>query len=114
MSEQQEPKVNSPDEGQSRSTVGLGTEQSINDTVPVCPHCGYKHDDAWEWNFGAGLEGDSNGRECYICGGIFDCERVVDVSYTTRVPNEQAQGAVGGLIAGGSPGATGCALRHPE
>lgn len=51
---------------------------------PVCPHCGYKHDDAWEWNFGPGLEGSSECRECYHCGEEFDCERVVDVSYTTK------------------------------
>ena len=51
---------------------------------PVCPHCGYEHGDAWEWNFGPGLEGDSNGRECDRCGSEFDCERVVDVSYTTK------------------------------
>lgn len=72
--------------GQSASTGGLGC-QGINDTSPACPHCGYKHDDAWEWNFGPGLEGTSNARECYRCGGVFDCERVVDVSYTTWVPN---------------------------
>ena len=84
MNEQQEHEKTAG--GESELTVGLG-RQSINDTSPVCPHCGYKHDDAWEWNFGPGLEGDSNGRECYRCGGVFDCERVVDVSYTTRVPN---------------------------
>ena len=51
---------------------------------PVCPHCGHKHRDAWEWNFGSGLDGDSEGRDCDSCGGSFDCERVVDVSYTTK------------------------------
>ena len=53
---------------------------------PVCPHCGFKHDDAWEWNFGPCLDGDSEGRECDSCGEPFDCARVVDVSYTTRAP----------------------------
>ena len=38
---------------------------------PICPHCGYRHDDAWEW-------------KCDQCNGEFDCERVVDVSYTTK------------------------------
>lgn len=51
---------------------------------PVCPHCGYQHDDAWEWNFGPGLDGTAEDRWCYSCDGEFDCERVVDVSYTTR------------------------------
>ena len=51
---------------------------------PVCPHCGYEHDDSWEWNFGPGLEGTAEGRSCYRCDGEFDCERVVDVSYTTK------------------------------
>ncbi len=51
---------------------------------PVCPHCGHQHNDAWEWNFGPGLDGDSEGRDCYECGEAFDCRRVVDVSYTTK------------------------------
>ena len=51
---------------------------------PVCPHCGFKHEDAWEWNFGPGLEGASEGRQCSDCNGEFDCSRVVDVSYTTQ------------------------------
>jgi hypothetical protein len=51
---------------------------------PVCPHCGFKHDDAWEWDFGLEFEGTSEGRQCYRCDGEFDCERVVDVSYTTK------------------------------
>lgn len=52
---------------------------------PECPCCGYMHDDAWEWNFGPGLEGTSEDRVCYSCGCVFDCERVVDVTYTTKV-----------------------------
>lgn len=51
---------------------------------PVCPHCGYKHRDAWEWNFGPGVDGSSEGRTCDNCEEQFDCERVVDVSYTTK------------------------------
>jgi hypothetical protein len=51
---------------------------------PVCPHCGYEHDDAWEWNFGPGIDGTSEGHTCYHCDGLFDCERIVDVSYTTK------------------------------
>ena len=58
--------------------------------LPVRPHCGYKHDDAWEWNFGPALDGDSEGRQCYQCEGEFDCERVVDVSYTTKPAKPRA------------------------
>jgi diadenosine tetraphosphatase ApaH/serine/threonine PP2A family protein phosphatase len=59
---------------------------------PVCPHCGYRHDDAWEWNFGPGLDGDRNDIECGYCGETFDCERVVYTNYTTKPskPKEQA------------------------
>lgn len=52
---------------------------------PVCPHCGHRHRDAWEWNFGEGPDGESNGRACDNCEALFDCERVVQVSYTTRM-----------------------------
>jgi len=52
---------------------------------PVCPHCGYKHDDAEEWNFGFGLYGLSEGRTCYECEGEFDCRRGGTVYYTTSV-----------------------------
>ena len=53
-------------------------------TRPVCPYCGYEHDDAWEWHFGPSGDGTSEGRTCYHCDAEFDCDRVVDVSYTTR------------------------------
>ena len=69
--------------------VNVGHRDTYLTNRPTCPHCGYEHDDAWEWNFGPGLEGISEGRECYRCGETFDCERIVDVSYTTRVPNAE-------------------------
>ena len=49
---------------------------------PVCPHCGHVERDAWEWNFGAGLEGEHTG-ECNSCGETFKTEREVSVYYTT-------------------------------
>jgi transcriptional regulator NrdR family protein len=52
---------------------------------PVCPHCGYKHKDVLEWSFGPGLDGVSSRRECDHCAGTFDCERVMDISYTTNI-----------------------------
>lgn len=59
---------------------------------PVCPHCGHKHRDAWEWNFGPGLDGGGD-RECESCGETFRCDRIVDVSYTTRQERAAMQGS---------------------
>lgn len=53
-------------------------------TFPVCPHCGHSHRDAWEWNFGPGLEGEKS-RECDECGKPFKCRREVEISYTTEI-----------------------------
>ena len=57
---------------------------------PVCPHCGHRHHDAWEWNFGPGLEGETE-YECDDCGKPFHCEREVTVYYTTRTHKESAE-----------------------
>jgi len=51
--------------------------------VPVCPHCGYKHKDAWEWNFGPGVEGDTEHR-CDSCDRDFHVQREVSIYYTTQ------------------------------
>lgn len=48
---------------------------------PVCPHCGHRHRDAWEWSL---QNGEPTNRECYSCDMEFECTRVVDVSYTTK------------------------------
>ena len=58
--------------------------ETVLQTRPVCPHCGHAHDDAWEWSFDPSGDGTSRGCECERCGEEFDCDRVVDVSYTTR------------------------------
>ena len=50
---------------------------------PKCPHCGYEEKDAWEWNFGAGLEGEREST-CGSCGGEFLCCREVDVYFRSR------------------------------
>lgn len=54
-------------------------------TAPVCPYCGHIEQDAWEWNFGAGLEGERIG-DCNSCGESFKTEREVSVYYTTSKP----------------------------
>ena len=56
---------------------------TLRTDFPVCPACGHSHRDAWEWDFGAGLEGDTE-HECDICGYEFRCTRIVDVAYTTK------------------------------
>lgn len=47
---------------------------------PVCPWCGHRHQDAWEW------DADSEDTECDSCEREFHYERVVTVKYTTKVP----------------------------
>ena len=55
---------------------------------PTCPKCGYVHTDAWEWNFGPGLDGDAE-HSCDRCEQDFHVERIVYVSYRTRISGEQ-------------------------
>jgi hypothetical protein len=50
---------------------------------PICPHCGHREKDAWEINFGPGLDGDAE-VTCNSCGEEYHCSRCVSVSYTTR------------------------------
>lgn len=50
---------------------------------PVCPHCGHVERDAWEWNFGPGMEGEAD-VDCASCGEPFVCEREVTIYYSTK------------------------------
>lgn len=50
---------------------------------PVCPHCGWEHDGAWEWDFGSNLEGTCV-TECHACGEEFVAHRNVTVTYSTK------------------------------
>lgn len=60
------------------------SEHDIEHTkYPVCPHCGYKHHDVWEWDFGCGLDGEIGDTDCDSCGKSFFCSRSTIVSYTT-------------------------------
>lgn len=48
---------------------------------PVCPHCGYKERDAWEW----GSAYDSGDKAwCGSCGREFFATRNVSVSWSTQ------------------------------
>ena len=73
--------------GRSGKSRGFGSGPVEIDTEhrdwPVCPYCGHVHDDAWEWNFGPGLEGDTE-VECHHCNRTFYVERCVTVTYSTR------------------------------
>jgi uncharacterized C2H2 Zn-finger protein len=48
----------------------------------VCPYCGYVLRDAWELNFGVGLEGDTE-ETCSRCEKTFKIYRSVTVYYST-------------------------------
>lgn len=44
---------------------------------PICPHCGHKHVDAWEWQCDSGIT------NCEHCNNVFHYDRIVTVEYTT-------------------------------
>lgn len=50
---------------------------------PICPHCGHRETDAWEWDFGPCMDGEIT-HSCGSCGEEFVCEREVTVYYSTR------------------------------
>jgi predicted RNA-binding Zn-ribbon protein involved in translation (DUF1610 family) len=54
-----------------------------NTSQPVCPNCGHVERDAWEINFGPGIEGDAE-VTCNACGEDYHCERDAIITYTTR------------------------------
>ena len=43
----------------------------------VCPHCGYKFEESWEWE-------DEGEATCYGCEQDFTFERHTTVEYTTE------------------------------
>ena len=49
---------------------------------PVCPHCGHQHIDAWDWEFGPGIEGDTE-TECGECEKPFHVFRHAHITYST-------------------------------
>lgn len=57
--------------------------ETILQPAPVCPSCGHKHLDAWEWNFGSWSDGQIE-RDCDECGKPMIVDRVVFVDYTTK------------------------------
>lgn len=59
----------------------LGEDTAHRD-CPICPHCGNFHRDAWEWDFGPGLEGEKE-KECDACGGPMVVTRHATITYST-------------------------------
>ena len=51
-------------------------------THPICPYCGNIERDAWEINFGDGMEGEAE-TDCGDCGKTYRVIREVEVSYST-------------------------------
>lgn len=51
---------------------------------PICPYCGHIEHDAWEIDFGPGLDGDAE-MGCGSCGEDYHCSREVSVTYSTTV-----------------------------
>lgn len=49
---------------------------------PICPYCGSVERDAWEINFGPGIDGDTV-HTCGHCGEEYLLERVVFVQYSS-------------------------------
>ena len=50
---------------------------------PICPYCLVAATDAWEMDFGAGLDGDTQ-HMCGACGKEFFVTRICIVRYETR------------------------------
>jgi len=58
----------------------MKTEQTDS---PICPYCGHAERDAWEIDFGPGLDGDTE-TSCNSCGRDYFASRGVTGYYTTR------------------------------
>jgi hypothetical protein len=50
---------------------------------PICPYCGHAEKDAWEINFGPGLEGDGE-TDCGECGKAYWISRHATITYSTK------------------------------
>ncbi len=61
--------------------------ETRNTTFPVCPYCGHENKDAWEIDFGPGLDGKADS-SCGMCGKDYEVYRDVIVTYTTYQGDE--------------------------
>lgn len=76
---------------QSELVPTAGSAAGVIDTEhrdnPICPYCGHLRKDAWEINFGPGIEG-WNEITCGNCEKEYFVERHCTVTYSTRkLPN---------------------------
>ena len=55
---------------------------SVTALKPTCPYCGHEIVDAWELDFGPGLEGDTR-VTCGICDREYTLCRIVEIAYTS-------------------------------
>jgi hypothetical protein len=58
------------------------------DRKPICPHCGHVEQDAWEIDFGPGLDGERE-VSCNSCGEDYFLERIVLVNYKSTKLKEK-------------------------
>lgn len=58
------------------------------DRKPICPHCGHVEQDAWEIDFGPGLDGERE-VSCNSCGKDYFLERIVLVNYKSTKLKEK-------------------------
>lgn len=54
---------------------------------PMCPYCGHVEEDAWEIDFGPGIEGDTE-TSCNECGRNYQVSRTCTVYYSTQAMME--------------------------
>jgi hypothetical protein len=54
--------------------------------LPICPHCGHEHKEAWDWGF-PGAEGCIE-TWCESCGKEMIVSKSVTITYTTTKPKE--------------------------
>jgi len=57
---------------------------------PICPHCGHRHRDVWEWDFGAGIEGATD-KDCDQCNKPFFVAKFARITYTTKALRTDAE-----------------------
>ena len=61
-----------------------GTTKTVDDCYAVCPSCGYRHGDCWEWVTEYPKE-----HECHGCGARLVVVADVAVTYTTTLDAEE-------------------------